>query len=334
MFEELKKEFKSLRIPAVLLSIALSIYLLQILIHYLGVFLDVIYIILFAWVVSIILEPLVDVVTKYLRIPTVISTALTFIVLGAFATAAVFLFFPYVAFQLATLGKILPELLSGTPVFVQEAVRDSIKSFTDITEIIPSLAQFSFNLITILILSFYLIIEKRKINQTISDVIPNRFHKTARFVQRVIDQSFASFIRIQIIWGVLGGLLTWLIMAIFGIPFAASTSLFAAVLTFIPVIGPIIGLIPPFIISVVSDPSKMPFFMITLVIIQQLIFNVLGPKLLGKVFQINPIIVVLSLLIGLKVAGPVGSILAVPIISIIIIVGREFYNYRLETGDS
>jgi len=331
MFDELKKEFKSLRVPAVLLSIALSIYLLQIVIHYLGVFLDVIYIILFAWLVSIILEPLVYSVTKYLRLPTVISTALTFIALGTFATAVVFLFFPYVAFQLATLGKILPDLLSGTPVFFQDAVRNSLKSFTNITTLIPSLAQFFFYLITILILSFYLIVENRKIKQTILDIIPSRWHKTARFIQRVVDQSFASFIRIQIAWGVLGGILTFILMAAFGIPFAASTSLFAGILTFIPVIGPIIGLIPPFIISVVSDPSKMPFFMITLVIIQQLIFNVLGPKLMGKVFQINPIIVVLALLIGLKVAGPVGSILAIPVISIIIIVGREFYNYRLET---
>ena len=330
MFDELKKEFKSLRIPAILLSIALSIYLLQILIHYLGVFLDVIYIILFAWLVSIILEPLVYLVTKYLRAPIVVSTALTFITLGALATIVVFLFFPYVAYQLQTIGKILPELLSGTPIFFQDAVKNSLKSFTNITFLIPSLAQFSFYLITVLILSFYIIVEKRKITQTISDIVPNRWHKTARFVQRVVDQSFASFIRIQIIWGVLGGALTWIFMFVFGIPFAASTSLIAGILTFIPVIGPIIGLIPPFIISIVSDPSKMPFFMITLVIVQQLIFNVLGPKLLGRVFQINPIIVVLALLIGLKIAGPVGSILAVPVISIIMIVGREFYNYRLE----
>ncbi|KKR50594.1 MAG: hypothetical protein UT87_C0015G0001, partial [Candidatus Levybacteria bacterium GW2011_GWC1_40_19] len=319
MFEELKKEFGSLKIPAILLSIALGIYLMQILLSYLNVFRDVIFILVFAWLLSIVLEPIVELFSKHLRLSRVISTSVTFLILAGLITAVLFLFFPYVAFQLQTLSKILPDLLAGSPPVVQDAVRGSVKSFTDFGSIIPSIAQFSFNLVTLLILSFYFIVEKVKITRTISDLIPQPWLKPARFVQKVIDQSFASFIRVQIIWGVLGGLITWFIMAVFGIPFAASTSLFAGILTFIPVIGPILGLIPPFIISIVSDPSKMPLFMITLVIVQQFIFYAIGPKLYGQIFKINPIIVVLSLLIGLKIAGPVGSILAIPIMSIVMI---------------
>ncbi|MBI2420682.1 MAG: AI-2E family transporter, partial [Candidatus Levybacteria bacterium] len=63
---------------------------------------------------------------------------------------------------------------------------------------------------------------------------------------------------------------------------------------------------------------------------QQITFNFLGAKIMGNAFKISPIIVLFSLLIGLKIAGGVGGIFAVPIVSITIVIGREFYNYYLK----
>jgi len=185
---------------------------------------------------------------------------------------------------------------------------------------------FAVNLVTVLILSFYLVIDKQNINRRIFALSPKKYHDSIRFVQKIVDQSFASFVRIQALWGVIGGIITWIVLTIFGVNFAASTSIMAGILTAVPVIGPIIGVIPPLFVALIDKPNEALIIFLIIFIIQQFIFNVFGPKLIGKAFNINPIVVILSLLIGIKIAGATGAVFAIPVISIVLIVSREFYK--------
>ena len=146
--------------------------------------------------------------------------------------------------------------------------------------------------------------------------------------------SFASFVRIQVLWGVIGGIVTYIVMTIFGVPFAASTSLLAGILTAVPMIGPIIGVIPPLLVTIAEKPDQAIIIFLAIFLTQQFIFNVLGPKLIGKAFNVNPIIVILSLLIGIKVAGFLGAILAIPVISIILVAGQELYVYYFKEREN
>ena len=100
----------------------------------------------------------------------------------------------------------------------------------------------------------------------------------------------------------------------------------AGILTAVPVIGPIIGVIPPLFVALIDKPNEALIIFLIIFIIQQFIFNVFGPKLIGKAFNINPIVVILSLLIGIKIAGATGAVFAIPVISIVLIVSREFYK--------
>ena len=334
MFDEIKKELSSLKLLTILATIAVGIYLLQFVLEFLRNFSDILLILFFGWLVSFILEPFVDIFTNYLKIPRVISTILVFL-LSAVLIALTFTFFiPDIASQFKTLQQVVPTFMGSAPPVLQKGVDNLIRSLSNYTDIIPSLTQFFVNLVTVLILSFYIIIDKQNLNRKFFAITPKKYHESIRFVQKVIDQSFASFVRIQVLWGVIGGLLTWIVLTIFGVSFAASTSLIAGILTAVPMIGPIIGVLPPLLVSLIEKPNQALIIFLVIFVIQQFIFNVFGPKLIGKAFNINPIMVMLSLLIGIKVAGFTGAVFAIPIISIALVVGREFYNYYFKEKES
>lgn len=217
--------------------------------------------------------------------------------------------------------------MHSSPPQFQAGVQKFIRSLNNITDYIPSVTQFLINTVTVLILSFYLVLERNNINKKIDTMLPAKYHEGFRFVQSVIDSTFASFVRLQVLWGFIGGLTTWIVMTIFGVHFAASTSLLAGILSAVPMIGPIIGVIPPLIVAVIDKPEQAWLIFVIIFGVQQVIYNVIGPKITSKAFNVNPIIVLLSLLIGARIAGVFGAIFAVPIFSIMMIVGREFYNH-------
>lgn len=326
MLDDLKKELSSIKLLTTLATIAVLIYLLQFLFTFLRDFSDIILILVFGWLVSFILEPFVDLFTKYLKIPKAISTVIVFVLSAILIILTFALFIPDILSQFKALEKVVPQFLDSSPPQVQKSVENTFNSLNNYGSLIPSVTQFIINLVTILILSFYLVIDKDNINKRVFAITPKKYHEMLRFVQRVIDQSFASFVRIQILWGVIGGLITWIVLTVFGVNFAASTSIMAGILTAVPVIGPIIGVIPPLFVALIEKPDQAVIIFLVIFIIQQFIFNVFGPKLIGKAFNINPVIVILSLLIGIKVAGFTGAIFAIPVISIVLIVARELYK--------
>jgi len=327
MIEDIKKELSSLKVLTILLTLAVSIYLLEFVFDLLRNFSDIIWIIILGWLVSFVLEPFVDLITKYLKLPKVISTVIVFVLAGGLLAATFMIFIPDLTAQFNSLQKLAPGMLQGFPPQLQEGLNNITHTVKISENIIPSVTQFFVNLVTILILSFYLVIDRDNINRKIFAFSPKKYHSQIKFIQGVIDNSFASFVRIQVLWGVIGGLITYIVLTIFGVNYAASTSVLAGILTAVPVIGPIIGIIPPLLVALVEKPDQAILIFLIIFIIQQIIFNVLGPKLIGKAFNVNPIIVILSLLIGIKVAGFLGAILAVPVISIILVAGQEFYGY-------
>lgn len=333
MFEDIKKEISSLKLLITLGTIAVSIYLFQFVLEFLRNFSDVILILVFGWILSFIFEPFVNIFSKKLKVPIVLATAIVFVLTGILITLIFLIFIPDIITQFNALNKILPNVIANMPPQIQSAFDKMLGSFSNIGVYIPSITQFLINLVTVLILSFYLIVDKQNLNRRIFALTPKKFHNHIRFTQKVVNNSFASFVRIQILWGVIGGLITWIVLTIFGIHFAASTSLMAGILTAIPMIGPIIGVIPPLIVVLIENPDQAILIFLIIFLTQQFIYNVLGPKIMGKAFKINPIMVIFSLLIGIKVAGFIGAILAVPVISTISIVGKEFYDYYVKDDE-
>jgi len=333
MFEEIKKGFSLFKLLAILLTVAVSLYLLQILWQFLGNFSDVIVIAVLAWLLSFILEPLVDAVSRLIKVAKVWSALIVYIVFAFLFAAIIFILLPTVISEFQSLSVIIPKYLSAFPNFTKTWSNVVGHSLDSVIAFLPSLANIFIDIILILVLSFYLIVDKEKINEEIYKLAPKNWHKNLRFIQETIDETFASFLQIQVIFGVLAGIATWIVLRIFSIDFAASVALAAGLLTIIPLVGPIVGIVPPFFVVLITHPEN-PILAIAifaiLLLIQQVTYNAVGPKLMQRAFKLHPIIVLLSILIGFKVAGPLGAVFVVPVLGIFVIVlkklGYHFLN--------
>lgn len=337
MLEEIKKEFTPLKLLVILLTIAVSIYLLQILWQFLGNFSDIIIILVFAWLLSFILEPLVDLISKFSKLPKVWSALTVYIFFGILFSVMVFIFIPLVITQFESLSKIVPTYLVSYPKVVQTWNNAVTNSVDTLISIVPSVATVFVNIILILFLSFYLIIDKDRINDEMYKLAPRAWHKNLKFIQTVIDETFASFLQIQVIFGIIAGISTWVVLRLFSVDFAASIALISGILTIIPLIGPILALIPPVFISLATNPNNATAALLIfaiLLLIQQIIFNFVGPKLMGRAFKLHPIIVFLSIILGFKIAGPLGAIFVVPVLGIFVIVLKQLGHYFINPPES
>lgn len=182
----------------------------------------------------------------------------------------------------------------------------------------------------VVIASFYFVVDKDRINREIFFLIPKKYHEHGHYVQELIDNTFGSFIRVQIIFGIIAGLATWIIMSIFGVGFAASTSLVSGILTIVPIVGGLLALIPPVAIAFLVDPWKALFVLISLVVMQQIIFNIVFPRVVGKALKLHPVIVIFSFFVGYKIGGSFGVIFAVPIIAIVLVILHRLSHHFLE----
>lgn len=337
MLDEFKKELTSFRLLAILLTIAVGIYLFQIAWLVLGNFSDVIVIMVCAWLLSFILEPPAFKISKITKFSMVWSALIVYVFIAAIFTVATIMFIPIVIGQLETLSKIAPAYLSYAPKAVQTWNYNFASAFDNFINYIPSVAQSLVSTLMILILSFYFIIDKERINTEIYNFTPKKWHENLKFIQKVIDDTFASFLRVQVLFGLLAGISTWIVLTIFGINFASSTSLIAGILNIIPLIGPLLGIIPAVLVVLVSDPTnptKALLVFVILFLIQQITFNAIGPKIMGKAFKLHPIIILLSFVIGAKIAGPLGAVFAIPVLGIIGIIFRELGHYFINPTKS
>lgn len=330
MFPELKKQYSSFKLLITLSIIAVSIYLLQIAWQIISVFSDVILMLLLAWLLSFILEPLVNFISQTIRVSKIVGAIVVYGLITLILIIAGFYFIPVVISEFQSLSKIIPIYLSAYPQFLQSWNTTATKSSDIFISLLPSLASLLVDTVLMLILSFYFVVDKDRITQEIYSLTPLSWHKNLKFIQAVVDSTFASFFRIQVIFAVIAGISTWIVLTAFGIEFAASVSLIAGILTLIPVIGQFAGAFPPAFVVLITRPEapiEAVLIFAVLVLIQQVVFNVFGPKLMGNAFKLHPLVVFLSIILGYKIAGAVGAVFVVPFLSIFIIVIKRLAPY-------
>lgn len=319
--------FTVVNLAAGLVAVVAGLYLLQFFIGFLGVFSDVTLIVTLAWLTALILEPLVEFVRRNLRLERLFSGLLVYLFLTILAIIFGYLWLPEISRQITLLSSTLPTYFNLLP---GGQKLDTLwgKSFEGLLNLAPGLANSLVSALITLVLSFYFLVDKEQIWQTLINFIPAGFHDEAEFVRKTIDKSFAKYLRVQMIFGLMTWLYTLILMSALRLDFTASASFLAGILTVIPVLGAFLAIIPPFLAALLVSPGLALFVLSAVFVLQQIEYNVLGPKIMGDTFKLHPTIVLLTFLIGYKLLGVWGAIFGLPIISALVIVGGEFLKRR------
>ena len=126
------------------------------------------------------------------------------------------------------------------------------------------------------------------------------------------------------------GFLCFIGMNILGIPYALTSSVLVGFTALIPVFGAFIGTAIAAILIVVVAPVKALWFVIFILILQQIEGNVIYPKVVGSSVGLPAMWVMLAVIVGGSCFGMIGMLLSVPVSSILYTVFRESVNSRLE----
>ena len=210
-----------------------------------------------------------------------------------------------------------------------------------ITNLIPALGGVLativskiWNVILGIIISVYLLIDKEKLCALSKKITYGIFNKKhADKIVELVDRSnytFGRFLIGKIIDSLIIGILTFVILAIFKMPYIVLISVIVGITNIIPFFGPFIGAIPSFIIILFVSPVQALWFLLIIFIIQQLDGNVIGPKILGDSIGISAFWIVFSILVAGKLLGLLGMVIGVPLFAIFYSIVKEYIENKLK----
>ncbi|MGL6105970.1 AI-2E family transporter [Romboutsia sp.] len=209
-----------------------------------------------------------------------------------------------------------------------------------ITNLLPVLADkvkiilsSVWNIILGLIISIYMLIDKEKFaalsKKTIYALLPKKNADIAVSLAHRTNDTFGKFLSGKIIDSLIIAILTFVILTVFKMPYTILISVIIGITNIIPFFGPFFGAIPSFIIIMFVSPIKALWFLLIILVIQQLDGNIIGPKILGDSIGISAFWILFSLLVAGKLLGLVGMIIGVPLFALIYSIIKDVIEDRL-----
>src|SRR5438552_823927 len=337
-----------------------GLYLVGVLWGIVQEFADIILLFFLAWLVAFVLEPFVSAMVEG-RLPRLAAIGLTYLALLFVLVAGVILLVPALSAQIIEVVRSMPLYVEQATAFLtdfQTSANDwltshgspvlvDIKSALNPQELsrradalgppilsnaigfATGAATLLVEVLIMLILSFYFMVDGARLAESFIMALPTRAQDDARFLVLSIHRAFAGFLRGQMIQSLVGGVGTGLIMSALQVDYALLSSVIAALVLLVPFLGPVAAVALPVTIVLLTHPEVAPYLSLALLALQQVIFNVLAPRVLSRQVGIHPLLVFFSVLSGARVAGVWGAIFGVPIV-VVFVTMISFYRATKE----
>lgn len=301
-----------------------------------------------------------------LRISRIVGTIVCLLVLFAFIVALGLLIIPETINSAIHLLEIMPRRLtsfanwvegmamSETHPEVAQMIEGSLQNFNETvtswtkTEVLPKLGEYMaqismgvlvtlktiMNMLIGIIVCVYILNSKEIFKAQTRKIVAANLNENQQkefneFVQ-FTNKTFGGFINGKLIDSLIMGILCFICMSIIHLPYSILISTIVGVTNFIPFFGPFIGAIPSALILCVESPVQAGYFLILVLVLQQIDGNIIGPKILGGTTGLASFWVMFAILVGGGLFGFIGMILGVPVFAIIYYYLRKILNNKLQ----
>lgn len=237
-----------------------------------------------------------------------------------------------------TLTSLFANILSRLNIAInlQDAIDNALSSLQELAtpilqntvSILTSVLSLLGNALLVILLSFFLALDGPRFSKMVFDIVPERLHQETRMFVLTTDRAFGGFLRSQILQALVIGFGTGLILAAFGVQAALVAGVFSGLFMLIPLVGPLLSLLPPLLAAVLTDPGKVGLVMVPIIVLQVVVVNMLMPRIMGNALGLHPLVIIVSLLIGVKIAGFWGAFFAMPLAGIISAFGAFMIRRR------
>ncbi len=292
---------------------------------------DLILILFVALLLVTILNPLIKKLSR-LKIPrgvSILIVYLLFIVLTVLTIASIV---PVLVVQTSNFATGLPAYFESLNVGsvlgpnVSNQIVSQLGSIPgEIVQLIVSIFSNLLSILTVLTFAFYLLLVRNKLDTQLSTFLGDE--KAGRVVKFVdeLEVKLGGWARGQLFLMLTVGVLDYLGMKLLGVPYALPLGILAGLLEVVPYIGPVLAAIPAIIIGFGVMPVVGIATAVVAFLIQQIENYILVPKIMERSVGVSPIIVLLALSIGFRMAGIAGILISIPVvITLRVLAGQKF----------
>jgi len=178
----------------------------------------------------------------------------------------------------------------------------------------------------ILVMTFYMVVEESAMKKIIWSVAPEEYQPYIMQLISRMQGKIGLWLRGQLILSLIIFVLTFLGLKILGVNYALTLALIAGLTEFIPYLGPILASIPAIFLAFTQSPMLALFTLGLYYIIQLMENHIIVPKLMQKVVGLNPIVSIVVILVGFKVAGVIGAIISLPVATAIGVFLKDLFE--------
>lgn len=299
---------------------------------------DIVLLLFLVVIIVMALDPIVD---RWQRLmPRGVAVVILFVILIGVITGIVSLLFPPLISQIGDLATNLPSYAHQL-----ELVSNSFNANSDLDltqRLLEGVSQQLSNIsrgfinttlgilggvlsfLTVVILSVYLLLEEKGIRNFFVSLLPLTQKEHITQAVNKVGEKLGAWLRGQLFLMLIIGLATTIWTSLLGLPYALTLGLWAGLTEVIPYLGPILGGIPILLLAFIDSPLKALIALVLIALTQQVESNFIVPKVMQKAVGLSPVIVIIALMIGNKLFGITGTILAVPMAATLFVILQEW----------
>lgn len=226
------------------------------------------------------------------------------------------------------LGSSLVKVTNVLENFIQDHLLPQVNTYiASITSGVISAVKVLFNFIIGLIIAVYVLMSKETFigqgKKLVYTIFPAKFGNHIVKMVRISNEMFGGFINGKILDSAIIGVICYIGLVIMRMPYSLLVAVIVGVTNVIPFFGPYVGAVPSVILIALADPIKGLYFLIFILVLQQIDGNIIGPKILGNSTGLSSFWVVFAILVGGGLFGFMGMLLGVPTFAVIYYLIRE-----------
>ncbi len=326
----------------VTLAIA-TLYLVGMLWQVAAEFADIILLFFLAWMLAFIIEPTAGPLHERAHLPRPAAIALTYLGLLLLLVFGGLLLVPPLTAQVVQISTNLPGYADQLNRYVlnllltleEQGIHLNLTSMVQPDEIVrraeaagppllanalslaTGIANLLFQTVLVVMLSFYFAVDGSRFTSFIVAALPARFRDDGHYFFDSVNRAFAGFLRGQVLLALVYAFGTGAIMRIADLPYGLLSSVLAGLLMLIPFLGPFLAIAVPMAITLLARPDAAAFVFVVSLGLQQVVFNLIAPRVMSQSVGLHPLIVFFVVLAGARLAGVWGALFGVPIVAVV-----------------